>query len=64
MLRRWLMNIRWAIIKLIAGNNTIIINCTFQCDGLKEGWSISNPNNPERSLVLYGRKLQESEECR
>ena len=50
-IKYYLQRFKWRLIKLIAGNEPIIMNCTFNCNGLKEGWWISDPKNPDKSLI-------------
>jgi hypothetical protein len=59
-MKKWLTSVKWAFIKLIIGNEPIIMNCTIQGKGIKKGWSFLNYSNPEKSIILWGR-IEEKE---
>ena len=63
MMKKFLIKIRWAIVKLIVGNEPMIMNCTFNGDGIKKGWSLFNYSNPEKSIIL-GKDYREVNNAR
>lgn len=63
MMGKLLLKIKWAVVKLIIGNEPIIMNCTFNGKGIKKGWSFFNYSNPKKSVILWGRiEEKDSEE--
>ena len=47
----WITHWRWFLCKLIAGKEPIVVNCCFNGDALKKGWSLYDENNPDKSLI-------------
>ena len=50
-IKKLLLLFRWWLISLIIGDDPVIMNCSFNCEGLKDGWVLSDPNYPEKSLI-------------
>ncbi len=50
-IKDYLKELKWRFIKLIAGKEPVIVNCVFNCDALKDGWSVWDSSNIDKSFI-------------